>query len=171
MMMFAQVPSYILSTSSTCTCGQHFEACSFVFSLPQPSILIFWTVIPEHKLKCSKGELCSLKWNRIINTFMHESKWNVVQPTTKIKLTKIFDGVNFRYENNVCDLHTKTAVLKALHLTRFTAGTHSRCQFEATSSRTVVFRILKDCCQHVCQRKRLPCKQGGGEGYRGKRPW
>ena len=28
-------------------------------------------------------------------------------------------------------------------------GPHSRCQFEATSSRRVVFQILKDRCQHV----------------------
>ena len=44
----------------------------------------------------------------------------LVQPTTKIKLMKIFDSVNFQY---ACDVHTKTAVLKALLLTLFTAGT------------------------------------------------
>ena len=56
-----------LSTSCTCTCEQHFCALWSLFncllSLPQPSILIFWMVTPEHKLKCSTGELCSLKWN------------------------------------------------------------------------------------------------------------
>ena len=51
--------------------------------------------------------------------------FSLVQPTTKIKLTKIFDGVNFQYGNNSCNVHTKTAVLKALLLTRFTAATHS----------------------------------------------
>ena len=76
---------------------------------------------------------------------------SLVQPTTNIKLTKIFDDGNFWYKNNVWDVHTKTAVLKALLLTWFTAGTHSRCQFEATSSWRVIFQILKDRCQYVCQ--------------------
>ena len=56
-----------LSTSCTCTCEQHFCALWSLFncllSLLQPSILIFWTVTPGLKLKCSTGELCSLKWN------------------------------------------------------------------------------------------------------------
>ena len=43
-----------------------------------------------------------------------------------------------------------------LYSTLFTASPHSRCQFEATSSRRVVFWIPKDRCQHVCRRKRLP---------------
>ena len=44
---------------------------------------------------------------------------------------KKFYSVNLWYENNTCDLHTKTAVLNALLLTRYTASLHSRCQFEA----------------------------------------
>ena len=40
----------------------------------------------------------------------------MVQPTTKIKLTKLFDSVNLWYEINVCNVHTKTAILNALLL-------------------------------------------------------
>ena len=54
--------------------------------------------------------------------------------------------------------------------TRFTASPHSRCQFEGTSSRKVVFQIPNDRCQHFCQRKRSPCKHGSGEGYRAQKP-
>ena len=55
--------------------------------------------------------------------------------------------------------------------TRSTASPHSRCQFEGTSSRRVIFQILNDRCQHVCQRKRSPCKHGVGEGYRAQKNW
>ena len=41
------------------------------------------------------------------------------------------------------NVHRKAAILNALHLTRFTASPHSQCQFEVTSSRRMVFRILK----------------------------
>ena len=66
----------------------------------------------------------------------------------------------------MCDVHTKTAVLNALLLTPFTASAslHLQRQFEVTSSERVVFQIPKDHCQHVCQCKRSPCKQGDGEG-------
>ena len=30
---------------------------------------------------------------------------------------------------------------------------------------------MKNCCQNVCQCKRSPCKQDGGEGYRRQRTW
>ena len=70
----------------------------------------------------------------------------LVQPTMKIKLPKIFNSVNSWYD-------TKAAVLNALLLTWFTASPHLRCQFEATSSSRAVFRIPKNHCQHVCQRK------------------
>ena len=43
----------------------------------------------------------------------------------------------------MCNVHRKAAILNALHLTRFTASPHSQCQFEVTSSRRMVFRILK----------------------------
>ena len=74
----------------------------------------------------------------------------------KLNSQKIFDSVNLRYEINTCNVHTKTFVMNALLLTWFNA--HSRSQFEATSSRRVVFQIPKDRCQHVCQRKQLPLR-------------
>ena len=40
----------------------HFETVENCLSLPQPSILIFWMVSPEHKWKCFKGELCVTIW-------------------------------------------------------------------------------------------------------------
>ena len=67
-------------------------------------------------------------------------------------------------------LVTTDNTIVTVNLTWFTAGTHSWCQFEATSSQRMIFQILKDRCQHVCQRKRSPCIQGGG-GYHEKRPW
>ena len=43
----------------------------------------------------------------------------------------------------VRNMHRKAAILNALHLTQFIASPHSRCQFKVTSSRRMVFRILK----------------------------
>ena len=57
-------------------------------------------------------------------------------------------------------MHTKTAVLNRLgSLLVLTRDVNS-------TSRRVVFQILNDCCQHVCQRKQSPYKHDGGEGYR-----
>ena len=49
--------------------------------------------------------------------------------------------MNLHHENNTCDVHTKTAAMGRFESTRFTASPHSRCQFEDTSSRRVVFQI------------------------------
>ena len=54
--------------------------------------------------------------------------FTLVQPTTKIKLMNIFSSVNFRFENNTCNVNTKMAVLNALLLTQFTASPYSQCQ-------------------------------------------
>ena len=62
--------------------------------------------------------------------------FSLVQPAMKIQLMKIFDNVSFRYENNTCDVHTKTAIFECSALD---LGLLSRCQFDATSSRRVVF--------------------------------
>ena len=56
----------------------------------------------------------------------------MVQLKKKIKLTNIFHSVDLQYENNTCDMHTKTAVLNALLLSHSTASHHSRCPVKTT---------------------------------------
>ena len=122
----------------------------------------------KHPIIISTHSVCWLwKLTPVLSQFYGTVNWEkfgvkiflLAQPTTKIKLTKIFRQwfiktmrINLRYKNIMShDMHRKTAILNALHLTRFTASPHSRCQFEVASSRRMVFRIPKNRCQHVCQ--------------------
>ena len=80
----------------------------------------------------------------------------VSQPVQQILQNTVLESCkhHMHFDLAVCSLHTQLPKTKA------------------TSGQRVVFWIPKDCCQHVCQcSSQSPCKQGGGEGYRGQRPW
>ena len=92
----------------------------------------------------------------------------MVQPTTKIKLMKIFDSVNLQYENK---MYTQTGVLNALFLTRLLlvliCDVNSKLlQVEVWSSASQ--RIVINISANASNRT---WKQGGGEGYHVQRPW